>query len=84
MVEEKWRDLGSLMGDVAVYTYIYMAILLAVVIVLTVIVISYLQKRKAKKEDSKGAVGSRIFIYIFLGVLALVVSPVVFLMISGL
>ncbi|MBQ3918412.1 MAG: hypothetical protein II695_01945 [Oscillospiraceae bacterium] len=34
MVEEKWRELGSLLGDLALYGYI--AIVFALVIILTI------------------------------------------------
>lgn len=73
-----FEKFGKLLGDIAVFMYVYEAVIAVVLILLCILVVRYIKKRKSKdNDDKKKYVPMGISIIIVVGALILLVSPLI-------
>lgn len=74
----EFEKFGKLLGDIAVFMYVYGAVIAVVLILLCILMVRYIKKRKSKgNDDKKKYVPMRISIIIVVGALILFVSPLI-------
>lgn len=77
-MSEYFKDLGSLLGDLVIYSYIYLAVVCFVAGITVILVIAYVKRSKQKKEDdNKKYILWRIGIIVLIAALILILSPVI-------
>ncbi len=74
----KFEKFGKLLGDIAIFMYVYEAVIAVVLILLCILVVRYIKKRKSKGNDDKKKYEPMwISIIIVVGALILLVSPLI-------
>ncbi len=77
---EEFQNLGKVIADAIIFTYIYLAVIVVVSILLIVLVIRYIIKKKNMCNDvnvKKKYVPLRISIIVVIAALILLLSPII-------
>ncbi|MBT9625221.1 hypothetical protein GPK54_07880 [Ruminococcus bicirculans] len=76
----EYEKLGKVIGDAAIFMYVYGAIIAVVLILLGVLVARYIKKKNSKdngNDAKKKYVSMRISIIVVVGVLILLAAPII-------
>ena len=75
----KFQGLGELFGQIIVYIYIWIAIVIIFLIIFISLITKYIHDKKINKveNDDKKRIIMRICIYLVLGLLIFILSPLI-------
>ena len=75
----KFQGLGELFGQIIVYIYLWIAVVILFLVILISLITKYLHDKKNNKveNDDKKRIIMRICIYLVLGFLIFILSPLI-------
>ena len=75
----KFQGLGELFGQIIVYLYLWIAVVILFLVIFISLITKYLHDKKINKveNDDKKRIIMRICIYLVLGLLIFILSPLI-------
>ena len=75
----KFQGLGELFGQIIVYIYLWIAVVILFLVIFISLITKYLHDKKINKveNDDKKRIIMRICIYLVLGLLIFILSPLI-------